>query len=533
MSYSPGYEPVAGANFNSKDIVKGGVSRALDAIFVKGLVPWMLRERGVKYEPALSSKSCHHLKSLEITQTGKDSARTFKPLAGTLDESYSLNVSRDGRASITAATSVGALRALETFSQLFYKHSAGNVWYTTLAPLSFYDKPKFSHRGIMLDVSRHWFALEDIRRVIDGLAMNKLNVLHLHATDTQSWPLEIPALPRLTEAHAYAPGLTYSPADIAALQEYAIHRGVQIIVEIDMPSHVGIEKAYPGISVAFNEKPYEWYCSQPPCGSLKLNNTDTEQFLDTLFDDLLPRLAPYSAYFHTGGDEYKVNNSLLDPALRTNDPAVLQPLLQKFLDFVHDRVRKHGLVPFVWEEMAIGWNATLGKDVVIQTWLADPIKQLTDAGHKVIDSSNDNLYLDCGRGEFIDYETGPLFQEYYPFLDWCNPTKNWRVIYTHDPRAGLSEESAKLVLGGETPVWAETIDSTNLDSLIWPRAAAAGESWWSGYTEPDTGRNRSMIDVRIRLAEQRERMLARGIKGAPITQLWCNQAKPDDCSGSM
>ncbi|OAQ90480.1 glycoside hydrolase family 20 [Purpureocillium lilacinum] len=534
ISYTAGYEPPAGPRFNSKDIVQGGVSRALGAIFQQGFVPWMLRGRDDKYEPDLHSAPSRRIKTLEITQTGNDSTHTFKPLAGQLDESYTLNVTADGKASIRAGSSIGVLRALETFSQLFWKHSSGTAWYTALAPVSVSDAPKFPHRGILLDVSRHWFPVEDIKRTIDGLAMNKMNVLHLHITDTQSWPLEVPSMPRLTEFGAYAPGLTYSPKDIAGLYEYAIHRGVQIIMEIDMPGHIGIEKAYPGKSVAFNAKPYEWYCSQPPCGSFKLNSSDTYEFLDKLFKDLLPRVAPYSAYFHTGGDEYKANNSLLDPGLRTNDLAILQPMLQKFLDYAHGKVRAQGLAPFVWEEMVLQWNATVGKDVVIQSWLgAGAIKKLADAGHQVIDSSNEFLYLDCGRGEWIDYETGPAFQKAYPFNDWCNPTKNWRLIYTHDPLIGLSKESAKRVIGGETPVWTETIDPASVDTIIWPRGAAAGEAWWSGYLDPDTGRNRSMYDVRVRLSEQRERMLARGVKATAITQLWCDQAAKDDCAGTQ
>lgn len=137
--------------------------------------------------------------------------------------------------------------------------------------------------------------------------------------------------------------------------------------------------------------------------------------------------------------------------------------------------------------------------------------------------------MDCGRGEFIDYENGPAFQGAYPFTDWCAPTKNWRIIYTQDPRAGVAEESAHNVIGGEVPLWTETIDTTSLDTIVWPRAAAAGESWWSGRTD-HTGQNRSMYDARERLSEMRERMLARGVRGAPITQLWCDQADAIDCS---
>ncbi|OAR02086.1 hypothetical protein LLEC1_05910 [Akanthomyces lecanii] len=392
LTYQPGYNPPAGSNFTSQTIVQGALARSLKAVFDNGYVPWMLHKPGSGFEPRSEPTRKNRVQSLTITQTSRDETSTFKPLAGQRDESYSLNVTIDGQASITAKSSIGVMRGLETFSQLFFKHSSGGAWYTTQAPVRIADAPKFPHRGMVFDVSRHWFAIEDIKRTIDGLSMAKMNVLHLHMTDTQSWPLEIPALPLLAERHAYSKGLTYSPAVIADLHQYGVHRGVQVILEIDMPGHFGIERAYPGLSVAYNKRPYGQYCAQPPCGSLRLGNDKVETFLDTLFEDLLPRLSPYAAYFHTGGDEYKANNSLLDPALNTSNVSVLQPLLQRFLDHAHNKVRKMGLAPMVWEEMINEWNATVGKDVVVQSWLGqDKVKKLAEAGHKVIVSSS-NAY---------------------------------------------------------------------------------------------------------------------------------------------
>lgn len=369
--------------------MRGGVSRAFKAVFDQSFVPWMLRERNSTYEPPIKCNTAKkRISSLKITQTAKDDRKTFKPEDGTVDESYSFNITRDGHATISAVSSIGVLRALETFSQLFFKHSSGSAWYTPHIPLQIKDAPEYSHRGILLDVSRHWYDVKDIKRTIDGLAMAKMNVLHLHITDTQSWPLEIPALPLLTEKHAHAPFLKYSPADIAGLYEYGVHRGVQIIMEIDMPGHMGIEDAYPGLTVAFNKRPYGYYCAQPPCGSFRLGNKDVEKFIETLFGDLLPRIEPYTAYFHTGGDEYKANNSILDPALNTSDTKILQPLLQRFLDHTHGAVRKHGLTPVVWEEMVLDWNATVGKDVVVQSWLGlSGMKKLAQSGFKVIDTN--------------------------------------------------------------------------------------------------------------------------------------------------
>jgi hexosaminidase len=107
-----------------------------------------------------------------------------------------------------------------------------------------------------------------------------------------------------------------------------------------------------------------------------------------MWDDLLPRVTPYSAYFHTGGDELNRNDSMLDEGIKSNDTDVLRPLLQKFVDKQHEHIRKQGLTPLTWEEIPIEWNVNIGKDVVVQTWLGqDSVKNLTSRGHKVIDSN--------------------------------------------------------------------------------------------------------------------------------------------------
>ncbi|MBE3042981.1 family 20 glycosylhydrolase [Candidatus Bathyarchaeota archaeon] len=124
----------------------------------------------------------------------------------------------------------------------------------------------------------------------------------------------------------------------------------------------------------------------------------------------------------------------------------------------------------------------------------------------------------------MDFENGPVYQKYYPFVDWCSPTKNWKNVYSHDPTAGLTEEEAKLVLGGEVAVWTETIDPMTIDSLAWPRAGAAGEVLWSGRHDA-AGQNRSLVDAGERLAEMGERMVAKGVRAEHLTEVWCLQAE--------
>ncbi|KAM4059413.1 glycosyl hydrolase family protein [Hirsutella rhossiliensis] len=524
------YSPPAGFKFNSKDIVQSGLSRAFKGIFKQNLVPWKLRPRNSVFEPNAGGNKTW-IKSIDIRQTERDSPSVFRPRAGDVDESYSLDVSRDGQVTLQCKSSTGCLYGLESLVQFFFKHSSGKLWYTPHAPISIHDAPQFPHRGLLLDVARMWFPVEDIKRTIDAMSWNKMNRLHLHITDSQSWPLEIPALPRLAEKGAYRKGLSYSPEDVAGIYEYAIHRGVEVIMEIDMPGHIGVvDLAYDDLIVAYNEKPYQWWCAEPPCGAFRMNSTKVYDFLDTLFDDLLPRIAPYSAYFHTGGDELNKNDSALDPGVGTNDSAVIAPLLQRFLNHAHGKVRKAGMTPFVWEEMIIEWNQTLGRDVVIQSWLGNgAVRKLAEAGHQVIDSDYNFWYLDCGRGQWLNFDNGASFQRYYPFNDWCGPTKSWQLIYSHDPAAGLSREAAKRVLGGEVAVWSELIDGSNLDNIVWPRASAAGEVLWSGRQDA-SGRNRSQYDAAPRLAEFRERMVARGVSAMPVQMIFCTQGNASECA---
>jgi len=389
LAFTPGYQPAPGSALYGADIVRSAVSRSLHAIFYANFVPWKLRPRGSDFEPSATAAKTF-VKTLNLTLTTKDTTNeTFFPLAGQDDESYTLEVTEEGSATIEAASSTGLLRGLETFSQLFYQHSAGTFWYTQQAPVMISDKPRYSHRGLLLDVARNWFPVKDILRTIDAMGWNKLNRLHLHMTESQSWPLEIPSMPELAEKGAYAKGLTYTPADLVTIQEYCLHRGIEPIIEIDMPGHIGVVSlAYPDLIVAWNELPYTWYCAEPPCGALKLNSTAVYDFLDKLFADVLPRVAPYTAYFHTGGDEFSVNNSMIDDGILSNDTAVLQPLVQKFVDYVHGKVRDAGMTPMVWEEMPLEWNVTLGDDTIVQTWLGrDAVRSLVQAGHKVIDSN--------------------------------------------------------------------------------------------------------------------------------------------------
>ncbi|CAF9936320.1 MAG: N-acetyl-glucosamine-6-phosphate deacetylase [Heterodermia speciosa] len=459
-----------------------------------------------------------------IQQNATDPDNVYKALAGAVDEAYTLSIASNGHAFITSVSSVGILRALETLTQLFYQLSGSPDVYSPYAPVFISDAPKFTHRGLNLDVARNYYAPSDIMRTIDALSWNKFNRLHLHATDGQSWPLDIPSLPGLSEKGAYMASLSYSPAVLAEIQEYGAYRGVQVLLEIDMPGHTSsIALSYPELITAFNVQP-DWYtyAAEPPSGSLKLNSSAVYDFLGKLWDDILPRVRPYTAYFHTGGDEVKANAYLLDETVRSNDSSVINPLLQKFVDFNHAKVRAAGLTPIVWEEMLLDFNLTLGADVVVQTWQSDEaVLKTVQKGHKALVGNYNRWYLDCGHGQWLNFYPAS-FQQFYPFSDYCSPLHNWRLIYAYDPLTNIPANLTHLVLGGEVSMWSEQTDPVNVDDNVWPRAAAAAEVLWSGAKDAE-GRNRSQVEASPRLSEWRERMVRRGIQAGPVQMVFCTQ----------
>ncbi|KAJ5772732.1 Beta-hexosaminidase subunit alpha/beta [Penicillium paradoxum] len=515
---------------SSVEIIKAAVQRTRESIFTSSIVPWKFHPRNEldQFEPPSSGKAKTYIRRLQITQTTEDSDSTFKPLAGAIDETYNLTIGLDGAASIVAASSTGVLRALETFTQLFYSHSIKGVGvYSNLVPVHVHDEPKFGYRGLDLDVSRNWYPKEHILRTIDALSWNKFNRLHLHMTDAQSWPLDVPALPELSKEGAYGAGLSYTPQDIEDIQVYGVYRGIEVIIEIDMPGHTtSVGFSHPELITAFRQEPWQNYCSEPPCGQLKLNSTLVHDFVTTLLNDILPRVSPYSAYFHTGGDEIDTRDHLLDDTVKSDDVAVLAPLLQKFVDHAHGLVRKAGLVPIVWEELVLDWNITLGDDVIVQTWIDDKsLDEVTARGHKALFGDNPSWYLACGHGKWFNFDNADT-QANYPYTDFCSPINNWRVMYEYDPTASLSAAQAKLVVGGEVHLFSEQTDPSNLDPMIWPRTSAAGEVMWSGRQD-SRGQNRSQIDAAVRLSELRERMVLRGVNLAPVQMAYCTQYDGD------
>jgi hexosaminidase len=179
---------------------------------------------------------------------------------------------------------------MENVSQLFYTHSTGAGLYCLTAPVEIVDAPKFAHRGLNMDVARNWYPKSNILAAIDALAWNKFNRLHIHMTDSQSWPLDIPSMPELSQKGAYQTGLSYTKQDLTDIQEYGMARAVEVYLEFDMPGHTSaIGYSHPELIAAMDAQPWGTYCNEPPCGSLKLDEPKVGEFLEKLFADLIPR----------------------------------------------------------------------------------------------------------------------------------------------------------------------------------------------------------------------------------------------------
>ena len=473
------------------NIISEAVQRAHDTIFTQNFVPWKFYTRMSEFEPKTGDNvQKNYVTSIELQQNKFDPPNPPRTLDGELDESYSLSVISNGKATISANTSAGLAYGLNTFTQLFYAHSSGGA-YTPLIPVSITDAPKFAHRGLNIDVSRNFYPVSALLRTIDALAYNKFNRLHIHITDAQSWPLDVPSMPELSAKGAYNPSQVYQPDDIAELQQFGALRGVQVYLEIDMPGHTAsIAYSHPDLIAAFNVQPnWSAVAAEPPSGVFKLNDPAVGTFIEKLFADVLPRVGANTPYFHTGGDEVPYGAYELDPTVKSSDPSVIKPFLQKFIDAAHKQVRAAGLTPIVWEEMLLSYNLTLNKDVIVQSWLADDsVSQITQKGYGAIAGSYEYWYLDCGHGQFLNFEPGTVSQMSWPYTDYCDPFKNWKLMYSYDPLEGITDEAPqKLVLGGEAHVWSEQIDATSLDSTIWPRLGAAAEVLWSGAKDPVTG----------------------------------------------
>ncbi|MGA7915243.1 MAG: family 20 glycosylhydrolase [Candidatus Acidiferrales bacterium] len=412
------------------------------------------------------------------------------------DESYVLDVSAAG-AKITAPNPLGAMHGLETFLQLVAITPSGFA-----APaVHIEDAPRFPWRGLTIDVSRHFIYLDTLKRNIDGMAAVKMNVLHLHLSDDQGFRVESKEFPKLQELGS--DGEFYTQAEMRELIEYARDRGIRILPEFDMPGHsTSWFVGYP--ELASGPGPYKierrWGIFDP---AMDPSHESTFKFLDKLIGEMAELFPDH--FFHIGGDEVNGKqwdaNPEIQKFMRTHKLRNDQELQQYFTLEVQKIVSKHH------KEM-VGWDEILApgmpKDIVIQSWRGqESLAEAARQGYR-----------------------GLLSSAYY--LDGMAPASQH---YAVDPMANadatLTPEQQKLILGGEACMWAEFISDENVDSRIWPRAAAVAERLWSAQDvrDPDS-MYRRLNAVSVELEElglkhrtSTEVMLARMAGSDDITAL--------------
>ncbi|MEZ4809200.1 MAG: family 20 glycosylhydrolase [Allomuricauda sp.] len=388
-------------------------------------------------------------------------------------ESYQLYIKKDS-IFLNAQTAEGAFRGIQTLRQLIPEKSNDTLTDHPLWPIptgKIMDGPTFAYRGAMLDVARHFFSVEEVKKYMDVLAYYKYNALHLHLTDDQGWRIEIKSWPRLTEIGGEkevggGAGGFFTQEDFKELVQYASERYITIIPEVDMPGHTNAASlSYPFLNG--NGKPIKSYTGTQVGFSTFDARKDT---VYAFLDDVIREIAAISPgpYFHIGGDESHVTKKA-DYIL--------------FVEKVEKIVKKHGKKAIGWNEIA---QAAIDSSTIVQLWNEphNAIKAIK-SGSKIIMSPAEKTYVDMKYDSLSQYG-----------LSWAGfiPVD---VAYKWHPESYSEELPKENILGIEAPLWSETIsNSAELEYMAFPRVIGLGELGWS------TPEHCNWEDYRKRLAQQ-------------------------------
>ena len=397
---------------------------------------------------------------------------------------YTLDVAAGGiRAE--ADTAAGLFAAAQTLRQLV----VGDIVPVTHIE----DYPRFAYRGAMLDVARHYFTVEQVKRYIDDIAMLKLNYLHLHLTDDQGWRLAIQSWPELTAIGASTQvngggGGFYTQQDYRDIVDYAASRFITIVPEIDIPGHTNAAiSAYPELGDAPAE-PYEGI--EVGFSSLSIRSERTYEFVDDVVREVAA-LTP-GPYLHLGGDE----------SLATTDEDFLY-----FIGRATAIAAKYGKTLIGWHEM--GRSSQLPTGTIGQYWsfttpqpgAAEHTLAFVEQGGTIIMSPADVAYLD------MKYDAGsPLG------LLWADGPTSVRESYEWDPATIVPGVGEQQLLGVEAPLWTETIVTMDdIELMAFPRIASVAEIGWSAADRP-----KNWDEFAERLGVFGARLDAAGIRHTPL-----------------
>ena len=394
-------------------------------------------------------------------------------------ESYTLSVT-PRRIIICSTSGAGLFYGMQTLLQLLTPSGTGY----SVASVEIEDTPRFAYRGFMLDVSRHFFSKEFVKKQIDALAFYKINRLHLHLTDAAGWRIEIRKYPLLTDFAAWrtepnwkkwwnggreyvrfdepgASGGYYTQKDICEILEYARQHYMTVIPEIEMPSHSEeVLAAYPQLSCSGEPYKNSDFC---------VGNEETFAFLENVLTEVMV-LFP-SEYIHIGGDEAgksawktcpKCQKRMKDEHLANVDElqSYLIHRIEKFLN-------AHGRHLLGWDEILQGGIAP---NATVMSWRGEEggIAAVT-SGHRAVMTPGAYCYLDS-------YQDAPYSQP--EAIGGYLPLKK---VYSYDPvSVSLTTEQAKLVYGVQGNLWVEYIPTPEqVEYMMYPRILALAEVAWS------------------------------------------------------
>ncbi|KNG82274.1 N-acetylglucosaminidase [Aspergillus nomiae NRRL 13137] len=530
-------------------IVADAWSRAWETIVALRWVPAATEAPISSFEPfptptaGASRKTKRASNALQYVDVHVDD--TEADLQHGVDESYTLEVKEDSDSiTVNAQTVWGALHAFTTLQQLVISDGHGGL--IIEEPVSIKDSPLYPYRGIMLDTGRNFITLPKIFEQLEGMALSKLNVLHWHIDDAQSWPIWVDAYPEMVK-DAYSPHEIYSRNDVRNIVNYARARGIRVIPEIDMPSHSssGWKQVDPEMVTCTDS----WWSNddwplhtavEPNPGQLDIIYNKTYEVVGNVYKELSDIFPDH--WFHVGGDEIQPNCFNFSTHVTkwfAEDPSrTYHDLAQYWIDHAvpifQNYSKERRLV--MWEDIVLSAENAhdVPKNIVMQSWNngLEYISNLTARGYDVIVSSSDFMYLDCGHGGFVTNDprynvmsnpdaNTPNFNYGGNGGSWCAPYKTWQRIYDYDFTLNLTETQAKHVIGATAPLWGEQVDDINVSSMFWPRAAALAELVWSGNRDAD-GKKRT-TELTQRILNFREYLVANGVQAQALVPKYCLQ----------
>jgi hexosaminidase len=330
----------------------------------------------------------------------------------------------------------------------------------------------------MLDVARHFFCVEDIKRYIDLIAHYKMNRLHLHLTDDQGWRIEIKSWPQLTEIGGSTQvggggGGYYTQEQYKEIVEYARSRYVTIVPEIDTPGHTNAALASYAELNSSEEAPALYEGTQVGFSTLWINSEITYQFLDNVIGELAA-ITP-TPYIHIGGDEAR---------------STPEEDYKKFIKRIQEIVISHGKTTIGWGEIG---EAEILPGTIAQHWVGASYQGAKRQGAKIILSPANKTYLD------MKYDNASALG-----LDWAG-LESVEDSYDWEPGSYMNELEESDILGLEAPLWSETLLTIkDIEYMAFPRIIGLAELAWSP-------KGQSWDDFKHRLARHGKRMEAMDI----------------------